>query len=226
MSKRNLLAEAQSKAPDFERKPKGTVWKLESEALGSIAQCQKEAAPHLEQLAKINARLEAAKSQVLSECDQRYLKCLEETGEGPATPIKATNAGGDSVTYIWQDRTANYRLDQQDVKALGKLIGVKSLKEVLSHARTWKLNSKVLEGLSTTQGTAVADAISSAILGLERKKILTKEQVDSFLVYEDRTTLMPGKFSRLIDLTARTPAGIAALVNTLGSSLVRFLKLS
>ncbi len=202
---------------------KATVWlvgdKPETAKLGVAV---KELVQLAQQAKAVEAKTGVFKAALKDHGEHEYVDDYVRVGVEPETPMVIQNTDGDKVTFVVQDRSSQYGVKPDQKAALAELLGEDRAAEMLYEETTFGFNRDVM-ALPGVQ-EIVEKALESAVRKLVSEKVLTEEQVELLLDVKTKEALKPGTLGRLVLLCGRDTVKVGQLLEILGSSATRYIK--
>jgi len=221
-----LFAKAALKAKSTEKAStkKQTLWltnNAESEVVGQ--------AIHdlvlLEADAKaIEAKMGVKKTIVKNYAESRFLTQYAGAGVFPETPMVLQNDAGEKVTYVVQDRSAQYQVKEDQQEALSDLLGEDAARDLLFEETSFSFKRDVLAlpGVQKVVEAALEAAVKKLTSGNE--PVLTNEQAGELLSVNIKTAFKPGTMDRLSLICGRDTMRMKQFLEIAGSSCTRYIK--
>ena len=140
----------------------------------------------------------------------------------PDTPMTVQTTDGEKVTYVVQDRSGQYAVREEQLDALGQLLGLDAAGELTYREATFRFNRDVM-ALPGVQD-AVGAALDSVLNGLVESGVLTKDQSDALVDCDEKVSFKPGTLERLPHIVGRDVGRMRAFLEIAGSSVTRYVK--
>jgi hypothetical protein len=205
-------------------KKKSTVWLVEKDSAESEAVSQ--LVELTGQSKAIEARMGVFKSAVKSFGEESYVRDFAFTGVSPETPMVVQNEKGEKVTFVVQDRSAQYDVKLEQQEALASLLGEDRAKELLFTEVTFGFNRDVLAlpGVQEVIEAALERAVKKLMDDSAGKPLLTPEQAELLLDVKQKTAFKPGTLERLSLICGKDVVKIQGMLEIMGSSATRYVK--
>ncbi len=216
-----LLAKVAAKKKDQRAesptKKKETVWHAPSPEIAEAISELKEISAEEKAL---KARAEVHKTTVKQFAEGRFYEDYADLGVPPETPMKVQNDAGQQVTFVVQDRSAQYGCKDSQKEAMELLLGPEGVEEVVFEETRFGLSRDVLAREGALE--IVDKALESATRALRKAGVLgdDEELIDADVVQ----AFKPGCLKRVAELCGRDTARMRQFVEAMGSSAVRYVK--
>lgn len=202
---------------------KATVW-LVGTAPGTerLGVAVKELVALSQQAKAIEAKTGLFKGLLKEHGESEYVDDYVRLGVEPETPMVIQNTDGEKVTFVIQDRSAQYGVKEDQKAALVELLGEDAAGNLLYEETSFGFNRDVL-ALPGVQ-EIVEKALESAIRKLTAEGVLTEEQTELLLDVKVKEAFKPGTLGRLVNLCGKDTVKVKQLLEILGSSATRYIK--
>lgn len=226
----DLFAKAAKAAPKKEEKQKGTVFALpievstnpdDKERYRSMTpECARvhDAISDMHVQNRIvktaEGKLNTAKGVAMPVALKLLIKKWVAGGMLPGTPMKVQNDKGEEVTLVFQDRSANAAISDEQLEQFEDLIGADAAAEIVEDSQVFTLNSEVLE-----EDGAMA-ALSKAI----HESGLSPDQIERLLVAKNIRRLKPNLVNEFTQKFGKDESKVTAALEIAGSAFVKYLK--
>ena len=220
MSVFNRAAAKKAEAP--KAKAKGVAWLAGDPAGDQVAKSVKELVRLDAELKAIEARMGLHKATVKKYAEEKYLRDFADRGVSPDTPMTVQTTDGERVTYVVQDRSGQYAVREEQLDALGQLLGLDAAGELTYREATFRFNRDVM-ALPGVQD-AIGAALDSVLNGLVESGVLTKDQSDALVDCDEKVSFKPGTLDRLPHIVGRDVGRMRAFLEIAGSSVTRYVK--
>ncbi len=203
-------------------KAKGVSWVAGDSSGDAVAKSVKELVKLDAEMKAIDAKMGLHKTVVKKYAEEKYLRDFADRGVSPDTPMTVQTTDGEKVTYVVQDRSGQYAVREEQVEALGQLLGLDAAGELVYQESRFQFNRDVLAlpGVQDAIGTALEGAIASLV----EAGALTQERAEALLEVEVRTSLKPGTLDRLPHIVGRDIGRMRSFLEIVGSSVTRYVK--
>lgn len=220
-----LFAKAQaSKVADSPKKPKGTAWIAGDPNGDAVAKSVKELVKLSAEAKAVEAKMGIHKTIVKKFAEERFIGTHVAEGVGPDTPMVIQTMDGEKVTYVVQDRSSQYAVKDDQKDALAQLVGVDAAADLLYDEVSFGFNRIImsLPGVQDVVEKALEGAIKKLTTG--PKPVLSAEQAEALIEAEQKTAFKPGTLNRLTQIVGRDANRVKQLLEIMGSSATRYIK--
>jgi hypothetical protein len=228
-----LFTKATEKAA--EKKPaakraKGTAWEVGQTTEGMAVCTAVEELVKLDAKKKeLDAQMKVRKGVVHRFAAAQHIADFAENGLPPDTPMKVMTAKGETVTFVVQDRSGQYKVSAEQEGALADLLGEDAAQSLLYTETSIGFERSILakEGV----GEAVEAALESAIAGLVEAGTLSEDQAGELIQASQKTSFKPGTMDRMAEICGQGATTSEEKENRMtqfadiaGSSCTRYVK--
>lgn len=219
-----LFAKAAQKAKDTvkESKKKATAWLVGNSETEAVSKAIKELVNLESQKKTVEAKMTVIKSQVKRYGDEMFVRDYVSRGCMPETPMFIQNGDGDKVTYVAQDRGAQYGVKPDQVEALQELLGEDATAGLLYEETSFGFNREILALPGVLE--VIEAALSGAISGMQNMGMLDGDQAESLLDVSTKTTFKPGTLDQLTGICGKNTSRVRQFLDIAGSSFTRYVK--
>ena len=140
----------------------------------------------------------------------------------PETPMNIQNADGEKVTFVVQDRAGQYAVKDEQIDQLCAILGEDGAKALVFEETKIGFNRDVLGLPGVTE--AVEKALEKAIGKLVADETITEEQAEALIQADVKRSFRSDIPQRLVQICGTDTTKMAAVVDALGSSCVRYIK--
>jgi hypothetical protein len=222
----SVFAKAKAKAvANPTPKKKATTWTV-SGAPGTPEAALAAAVKELGDLEAKAKAIETAqgrlKAMLLKYAEEQFVKDYVRAEKVPDSPMLIANAEGESVNFVFQDRSGQYGVTEEAEKDLVKLLGEDNVNEILYDETRFAFN-RVIMGIPGVMDT-LGKHLEACQAELKEKKILSAEQVEELLEVKNKRTVRPGVLDRLTQVCGRDTTRVRDFISYIGSCAVRYIK--
>ena len=201
-------------------KSKGTTWTVRTDDRVGVA--VKEMVRLEVERKALDARTKVHKGVVKKHCDTLYISNYADAGVPPETPLTLQNEDGDSVTFVVQDRSGQYKIAKDQMEALDSLLGADAVQDLVHTKVDFGLSSVILSvpGVQEVLGKAIEKAMTKLVTD----GVLTAEQAGGLLTVDQKTALKPQTLDRLATICGRDTVKMERFLDIVGSNVTRYPK--
>lgn len=201
-------------------KKKNTTWSVGDPAGDQVGKAVHELVVLSAEEKAIKAKKALFETTVSNYAERRFVEDYADLGVFPETPLCVVNADGEKVTYVVQDRSAQYRVKPEQKEALIQLMGEDAAADLLYEEVGLKFNRLVMAKPGVAD--AVEKALEQCITKLMKAGKLTEE--DELVEADVKESFKPGTLDRLGILCGSDTTKMKAFLEAMGSSAVRYIK--
>jgi hypothetical protein len=151
---------------------------------------------------------------------RKLVSAIAAAGVLPETPMKVTNAEGDSVTYVLADRSGQYNVKEEQKLVLNELLGADATQELLYEETSFSFNRDVMMKPGVSE--AIEKALIKEIARLVKTGLLSEE--DQLVDAKVKESFKPGTVARTGIICGSDSEKINSFLEAMGSSCCRFVK--
>lgn len=235
---KNLFTAAASAKSEPKKTRKGTTIELPRELdengqlVGESARMHQAIADFLEaeeERKSATNRGNAAKLVLSEYVLDQYCQMFAAGGIPPATPINVVNYRGESLTYVVQDRSGQYSLDEGQLAILEASLGPDTVTMMTHEKATFSFSPEIMAqpaaGTDAEQGETVQDVVAAIVsAAISRSSKLSQEQKDAVIAAKGGTYLKPTAFDRLAEFCGQSSGTIKTVIKGLGSVITRYFR--
>lgn len=211
-----------SKQASTPAKKKATTWVVGGHGTEDVANAVSELV-RLEAEAKaIEARMGLAKNVVKNYCEARFVEDFAGLGALPDTPMNVQNPEGLKVTYVVQDRSAQYKVKEDQLEALDQLFGADAAANLTFEEFTISFNRVLLAIPEVYE--AVDKALESVGKKLVASGVISEAEKDELVGADKKTAFRPHTLERLSEICGRDTVKMKQFLDIMGSSATRYVK--
>jgi hypothetical protein len=201
---------------------KNTVWLVGDPATNPVAKSV-QALVELNGDAKaIAAKMEIHKQVVKEHGHTNYVNGYVANDVAPESPMVIQNDKGSKVTFVMQDRSSQYKIDEERQAMLAELLGADKAQEIMFTDVQFKFSREVMAI------PGVAEAIDKALEGAIKKMVaagtIQLEQGESLLEADVKTAFKPGTLDKLTVICGKDVARVDQFLEIMGSSACEYVK--
>lgn len=211
---------AAKKADTPKAKKKATTWLVGDPNSQQIGNSVHELITLDAQKKAIDAKMEVHKTAVCRFAKNAWFRDVADLGVPPETPLKVQNHDGESVSFVVQDRSAQYAVKEEQREALTQLLGADAVNDLLYEEVTFGFDRALLANPRVQE--VVEAALESAIGTLQEEGILGDE--DSLITADTKVAFKPKTLDRLAALVGRDVNRLESFVRAMGSSAVMYVR--
>jgi hypothetical protein len=213
---------AAKKVESPKAKAKGVTWTAGDPNGDAVAKAVKELVRLSASAKALDAQMGLHKNVVKKYADDRFVRQYAESGVIPDTPMTVVNNDGEKVTYVVQDRSAQYNVSDEQKEALTQLLGADSVESLLYEEMKFSFNRDILALPGVMD--AVGSALESVGAALVAAGTLTQDQAESLLDSGKKVAFRPGTLDRVAHICGRDQTRIRTFLEIMGSSATRYVK--
>lgn len=213
-------AKATAAAAPKATKKKETVWLVPAGSKEAVAVTELVALTR--QAKAVEAKMGVYKGTLKDFGETNYVGDYVKAGVSPETPMTIQNPDGDKVTFVVQDRSAQYGVKDDQKQALVDLLGEDAAAEMLFEETSFGFNRDILALPGVME--VVEKALEGAIKKLVDGGVLTEEQTGELLDVKTKTAFKPGTLDRLVLIAGKDTTKVGQLLEIMGSSATRYVK--
>ncbi len=226
----DLFAKAAKAAPKKEEKQKGTVFVLPIEVSTNPADREQyrsmtpECARVHDAISDMHVqnrlmntaqgKFNTAKGIAMPVALKLLIKKWVAGGVLPGTPMKVQNDKGEEVTLVFQDRSANAVISDEQLEQFEDLVGADAAAEIVQEAQVFTLNPEVLDE------EGVMAILSQAI----QNSGLKPDQIARLLEAKNIRRLKPNLINEFTQKFGKDESKVTAALEIAGSAFVKYLK--
>lgn len=213
-----------NKEEEKTKKNKGRRWMAGDPAGDNVARSVKALVALSAEAKAIEAKMGIHKQIVKNYAEDQYIRDYAADGSSPETPMVIQTSDGEKVTYVVQDRSGQYKVQQEQKDALAHLLGPEAAEKLVYDEVSFSFN----RGIMAIPG--VLEVIEKALEGAVRKlttgskPILSEEQAGVLLDVDQKTAFRPGTLDRLTVVVGQDTGRIKQFLDIMGSSATRYIK--
>lgn len=204
------------------KKAKNTTWLCGSTAGDEVAKAVHELKVLNAEKKAIEAKMDVHKVKVQGYAEDQFYRAYADVGVFPETPMLVQNSDGEKVTFVVQDRSAQYGVKPEQVDLLAEMLGQDAVGDLLYEETTIAFNRLVMALPGVTE--AVEQALERAIMKLVKDGSLSEEQAGELVDPIVKRTFKPGTLDRLAIICGRDVTRIEQFCEIMGSSCTMYLK--
>jgi hypothetical protein len=213
-------AKATAAAAPKATKKKETMWLVPAGSKEAVA--VKELVDLTRQAKAVEAKMGVYKGTLKDFGETNYVGDYVKAGVSPETPMTIQTPDGDKVTFVVQDRSAQYGVKDDQKQALIDLLGEDAAGEMLFEETSFGFNRDILALPGVME--VVEKALEGAIKKLVDTNTLTEEQTGELLDVKVKTAFKPGTLDRLVLIAGKDTTKVGQLLEIMGSSATRYVK--
>lgn len=218
----NFFAKAVEAAPPKEKKArKQTTWVLAPGENAEAAALSQDIHSILEDKSVMDARkttMVQAMSRVCKFALASFCNDVATNGYLPETPMSVSNAAGESVTFVVQDKCGTAALTEEAKAALEDLLGEEAAAELIEVQTDFVFNNDLLAE------DGVQEALSEAFQGLVAKGKLTEEQAGALITAKTVTRVKKGTVQELGNICGKNKVLLQQIMGALNGPIVTYVK--
>jgi hypothetical protein len=212
-------AKAKAAAAPASAKKKSTTWVVTDAALSEAIKELVE----LEAKAKVNATAQTRlKTALLRYAEEHFVQDYVREEKLPEAPMLIANQAGDSVNFVFQDRSGQYGVSPEQEKDLKELLGEDKVNEILYEETRFAFN-RVIMGIPGVMD-CLAKHLEACRDELLQSKVLTPEQADELIDVQAKRTVRSGVLDTLTQVCGRDSTRLRDFLRYIGSCAVRYIK--
>lgn len=218
-----LFAQAKAKKTETKKpksKKKATTWVAGDPNGDKVAGAVHEMVELTAQKKAIEAKMGAHKTIVLKFAHQRFFEAFADLGVFPETPMVVQNSDGEKVTYVVQDRSAQYGVKDEQMEALISLLGQDAAENLVAEETTFKFAREPMMRPEVQE--ILEKHLESAITEMHESGALNEDE--DLLDVDVRKAFKPGTLQRIAQICGRDTNRMAQFIDIMGSSAVRYVK--
>ena len=219
-------AKVQSEVGGGKKKKASTTWLVGTKKDDAQQQRLHDAVHQLVTLAgeakTIEAKMKVHKSTVFEYANDRFFQTYAAGECFPETPMQVQNGDGEKVTFVVQDRAGQYAVKDEQIEQLIAILGEDAAKALVFEETKIGFNRDVLALPGVTE--AVEKALERAISKLVAEETITAEQAEALIQADLKRSFRGDIPQRLVQICGTDTTKMAAVVDALGSSCVRYIK--
>ena len=169
-----------------------------------------------------DAKKKVYQTIVMKHAKSRHVADFCELGVAPDTPMKVQNSDGEAVTFVVQDRGAQYDVKPEQREVLSQLLGKDAVDGLLYTETTLGFDRTILGVPGVSE--AIEKALEVTVKKLIKDGVLTGEMADELITAKQKTAFKPGTMDRAALLVGRDTTKLAAFLDAMGSSCCRYVK--
>ena len=199
---------------------KNTTWSVGDPEGDQVGKAVHELVVLSAQEKAISAKKALFKTVVEQFAFRNFVEDYAEAGVSPDTPLQVINSDGEKVSYVVQDRSAQYKVKPEQKEALNDLLGEDAVEELLYTEVGIKFNRLTMAKPGVAE--AVEKALEAVIKRLLKSKQLSAE--DELVVADVKESFKPGTLNRLGMICGRDTGKMRSFLEAMGSSATRYVK--
>lgn len=217
----SIFAKAKAKAAATPAKTKkSTQWSLVEGALREAV--DELVASEVERKA-LETRQSLLKANLLRKADELFVSDFVRAEKSPEAPMQLVNPdSGQSVNFVFQDRSGQYGLSEQQEADLVELLGKDKVEELVYEESRFAF-SRVILGIP-----GVMDCLGKHLEAcrgeLLASGVLTEDQADELLDVSTKRTLRPGVLENAVGHVGKDTTRLKQFLQFIGSCAVRYIK--
>jgi len=217
----SIFAKAKAKTAAAPAKTKkSTVWQLNEAAL-------REAVTELVRSEADRKALETRqahlKTVLLRAADELFAADYVRMEKSPDAPMLLVNPEtGDSVNFVFQDRSGQYGLSAEQENDLKELLGEDRLNDLVYEESRFAFN-RVIMGIPGVMD-CLAKHLEACRGELLERGVLSEDQADELLDVTTKRTLRPGTLDSVTSHVGRDVTRFKKFLQFIGSCAVRYIK--
>lgn len=170
----------------------------------------------------LEAKMAVHKKIVSDYAFRNYVSDFAQLGVPPVSPMKVQDGEGNQVTYVVQDRSAQYDVRAEQVDRLMELLGPDLAEDCLYEEVTIGLDRDIMAIPGVSE--AVERSLERAISKLIGDGILTEDQSEKLVNVSQKRAFKPGTLGRAAMIVGRDTVKLRQFVEAMGSSCCRYVK--
>lgn len=201
-------------------KKKSTTWQLSEAALREAVTALVQSDVERKALETRQANL---KSQLLRKAEELFASDYVRAEKSPDAPMLLVNPDtGDSVNFVFQDRSGQYGLSEEQEGDLVDLLGADKMAKLVYEESRFAFN-RVIMGIPGVMDCLAKhlDACRSELLSC---RVLTEDQADELLDVSTKRTLRPGTLDSVTSHVGKDVTRFKQFLQLIGSCAVRYIK--
>ena len=199
---------------------KNTTWTVGDPAGDQVGKAVHELVVLSAQEKAIKAKKALFETTVKNYAERRFVEDYADLGVFPETPLLVVNTEGEKVTFVVQDRSAQYKVKPEQKEALVQLMGEDAAQDLLYEEVGLKFNRLTMAKPGVAE--AIEKALEQAITKLMKAGKLSEE--DELVEADVKESFKPGTLDRLGILCGSDTTKMKAFLEAMGSSAVRYIK--
>ena len=171
----------------------------------------------------LETRQALLKAALLKKADELFVSDFVRAEKTPDSPMLLVNPdSGQSVNFVFQDRSGQYGLSEQQEADLVELLGKDKVDDLVYEESRFAFSRTIL-GVP-----GVMDALSKHLEAcrgeLLSAGVLTEDQADELLDVSTKRTLRPGVLENAVGHVGKDTTRLKAFLQFIGSCAVRYIK--
>jgi hypothetical protein len=201
-------------------KKKTTRWQLSEAALREAVTALVQSETERKALETRQANL---KSQLLRKAEELFASDYVRAEKSPDAPMLLVNPDtGDSVNFVFQDRSGQYGLSEEQEQDLVELLGADKMANLVYEESRFAFN-RVIMGIPGVMD-CLAKHLDACRSELIASKVLGDDQADELLDVSTKRTLRPGTLDSVTSHVGRDVTRFKQFLQLIGSCAVRYIK--
>jgi len=170
----------------------------------------------------VEAKMKVHKAVVFEYANDMFFYSYADGECFPETPMQVQNSDGEKVTFVVQDRAGQYTVKDEQVEQLIAILGEDATRALIFEETKIGFNRDILALPGVTE--AVEKALERTISKLVADETLTAEQAEALISADMRRSFKSDIPQRLVQICGTDTTKMAAVVDALGSTCVRYIK--
>lgn len=206
--------------PTTSKAKKSTTWLTGGENHKDVANAIHELTALDTQRKAIETKSGVFKAIILKHAKGLFYRDYAHAGVFPETPMVVQNQDGEKATFVVQDRSAQYKVKDDQKDALIDVLGEDAASEMLVEETSFSFDREIM--LRDGVMELVDAALSAVQEQLLEANILAEGE--SLIGAETKTSFRPGTLDKLALICGKDTTKMAAVVSAMGSSATMYVK--
>ena len=216
----SVFSKAKAKAVAAPVKKKSTSWVLTDAALRRTVS---ELVQSEVDRKALETRQSHLKGLLLKTADELFVGDYVRAEKAPDAPMLLVNPEtGESVNFVFQDRSGQYGLSAEQEKDLVELLGQDKVDELVFEENRFSFN-RVIMGIPGVMD-CLAKHLEACKAELLERKVCSEDQADELIDVTTKRTLRPGVLDSVTSHVGRDTTRFKQFLQFIGSCAVRYIK--
>lgn len=199
---------------------KKTIWELSPD--NPLNAAVKSFIEYDREIKTAEAKKEPLKRKLREFGTEHYIQDYVNAEFPPESPMVIQSVDGETLTFVVQDRTSEYKVTEETKEAVAAILGEDGAKKVIYEETIFKFNRDLMAipGVSDIVGAALETAMKSLV----KKNLVTEEQSEQLIVAESKTSFKPGLLKNLTGICGADTVKVSNFLEAMGSSCTRYCR--